>query len=62
MSISSRIVPVFDTIAPVCETETITLPTTSNNGIAGEWVLLNSTTTSKEYGFTPDSSFNSNRG
>ena len=57
ISISSRIVPVFDAVAPLCETETITLPTTSNNGITGEWVLLNSTTTSKEYIFTPDSSF-----
>jgi gliding motility-associated-like protein len=57
ISISSRIVPVFDPVTPVCETETITLPTTSINGITGEWVLLNSTTTSKEYGFTPDSTF-----
>lgn len=53
-------VPVFDTIGPLCEGETVpTLPSTSQNGISGTWApaVINNTT-SETYTFTPDNTSN----
>ncbi|WP_234969239.1 lectin-like domain-containing protein [Winogradskyella jejuensis] len=47
--------PTFNTVAPICQGETLTaLPTTSNNGITGTWspALNNMATTT--YTFMPD--------
>ena len=46
--------PSFTQFDPVCETDTVNLPTTSNNGITGQWALISEDAGSKNYEFTPD--------
>ncbi|MBV7269632.1 concanavalin A lectin, partial [Winogradskyella sp. WHY3] len=55
ISVTPTETPVFDSIAAICQGETLApLPTTSNNGISGSWspALNNLATTT--YTFTPD--------
>ncbi|MCW4467719.1 T9SS type A sorting domain-containing protein [Flavobacterium sp. MFBS3-15] len=54
VTVNSSTTPTFNQIAPVCQGGSFTLPTISNNGIAGTWspaVNSNATTT---YTFTPN--------
>lgn len=37
VEVHSNVVPTFNNPGPICEGETFTLPTTSNNGITGAW-------------------------
>lgn len=56
VTISPQIVPVFDSISPICSgSNTPALPTVSNNGITGTWSPTTiDNTTSSTYVFTPD--------
>jgi gliding motility-associated-like protein len=57
ITVNPIITPIFDSVNPICEGETLEdLPTISNNGIIGSWSpeLNNSATTL--YTFTPDTS------
>ncbi|MGC4040043.1 MAG: hypothetical protein QM710_04450 [Flavobacterium sp.] len=47
-------VPTFTAIAPICNGDTLTLPTTSNNGITGVWSPVFDNTATTTYTFTPD--------
>jgi gliding motility-associated-like protein len=47
--------PTFSQISPICEGQTFTLPTTSSNGVTGNWVPLVNTTNTTMYTFTPNS-------
>ncbi|UUF13196.1 MULTISPECIES: T9SS type B sorting domain-containing protein [Flavobacterium] len=53
--VNQKINPTFNTIAPICEGETIILPTQSINGINGTWTPLLNNLTTTEYTFTPNS-------
>ncbi|MGC4040044.1 MAG: T9SS type A sorting domain-containing protein [Flavobacterium sp.] len=46
--------PTFTAIAPICNGGTLTLPTTSNNGISGVWSPVADNTATTTYTFTPD--------
>jgi gliding motility-associated-like protein len=46
-------VPTFTQVAPICSGGTFTLPTTSNNGIAGTWSPAINNTATTTYTFTP---------
>lgn len=47
--------PLFDSISPICEGETVNpLPNISNNGIAGTWSPSFNNITTTTYTFTPD--------
>ncbi|MFP9100492.1 T9SS type A sorting domain-containing protein [Flavobacterium sp. RHBU_24] len=54
VTVNNNVAPVFSQIAPICQGESFTLPTTSTNGINGIWtpVVNNSVTTT--YTFTPN--------
>ena len=53
--VSPTIVPVFDAVIPICPGEPLQeLPTTSINGISGEWSPALDNTQTTEYTFTPD--------
>jgi len=48
------VIPSFDSVAPICEGETLNpLPTTSINGIIGTWLPALDNTTTTTYTFTP---------
>ncbi|TRX37096.1 FG-GAP-like repeat-containing protein [Flavobacterium restrictum] len=49
-------IPMFTTIAPLCQGSSFTLPTTSNNGIIGTWSPAINTAATTVYTFTPDAS------
>ncbi|WP_428233128.1 FG-GAP-like repeat-containing protein [Flavobacterium sp.] len=51
---TSKTIPTFTTIAPLCSGSSFTLPTTSNNGITGTWSPSINTTATTIYTFTPD--------
>jgi hypothetical protein len=54
ITVNSTVSPTFTQITPKCQGTSFTLPTTSNNGITGNWspsINTNSTTT---YTFTPN--------
>ena len=53
VAVTDKIIPAFAPIAPVCEGATITLPTTSTNGITGTWSPAINNTATTEYTFTP---------
>ncbi|WP_134145276.1 T9SS type B sorting domain-containing protein [Flavobacterium sp. 270] len=55
--INSKITPLFNSIAAVCEGEILTpLPLQSNNGILGTWSPALNNLVTTEYTFTPNSS------
>ncbi len=47
--------PTFSQISPICEGQTFTLPTTSNNGVIGSWSPALNTSSTTTYTFTPNS-------
>ncbi|HRO74517.1 MAG TPA: PKD domain-containing protein, partial [Crocinitomicaceae bacterium] len=47
-------IPTFNAIAPICSGATLTLPTTSNEGITGTWSPAVNNTATTTYTFTPD--------
>ena len=50
----SNVLPIFDSILPVCSGETLSpLPTTSTNGINGTWLPALDNTSTTNYTFTP---------
>ena len=55
VTVTPKTVPTFDAVSPICFGATVTaLPTTSKNGIVGQWSpVLNNTSTTK-YIFTPN--------
>src|SRR5690606_30628529 len=44
----------FSQVDPICEGTPIILPSTSNNGVTGNWELTLDNPTNKTYTFTPD--------
>jgi len=56
MEVVNRIIPEFDISTIICKGTTITLPSVSENGIAGTWSpeINNPTTTTTTYTFTPE--------
>jgi gliding motility-associated-like protein len=52
ITIATEILPLFNSISPVCQGDTINLPTTSTNGILGVWNLITTTTNDVTYQFT----------
>lgn len=53
-STSVNVTPTFTQIPPVCQGDSFTLPTTSDNGISGEWFPALNNTTTTTYTFVPD--------
>jgi hypothetical protein len=53
-SISGEIAPTFTAVADICNGDTLTLPTTSDNGITGTWSPALDNTATTIYTFTPD--------
>jgi gliding motility-associated-like protein len=47
--------PTFGQISPICEGQTFTLPTTSNNGVIGSWSPALNTSSTTTYTFIPNS-------
>ena len=47
-------VPTFAPIAPICNGDALSLPTTSSNGITGAWLPVFDNTATTTYTFTPD--------
>ncbi|WP_139149771.1 fibronectin type III domain-containing protein [Flavobacterium caeni] len=60
VTIDPLVTPDFTPIPPVCLNAVVTLPTTSNNGIAGTWLPIvdTSVTGTTTYTFTPDAGQN----
>ncbi|QSB25180.1 choice-of-anchor L domain-containing protein [Flavobacterium sp. CLA17] len=54
VSVNPKTIPLFTTIAPICEGEIIMLPVQSNNGIAGTWLPAIDNLNTTEYTFTPN--------
>jgi gliding motility-associated-like protein len=52
--IDNQIIPAFTNPGPICEGTAFTLPTTSNNGVAGTWSPVIDNTTTTTYTFTPN--------
>lgn len=52
--ITPLVTPIFTPIGPICEGNTFTLPSTSNNTIAGTWSPALNNTTTTTYTFTPN--------
>ncbi|WP_051951267.1 T9SS type B sorting domain-containing protein [Flavobacterium sp. ASV13] len=55
VSVKTKTVPTFNTIAPICEGDIIVLPSQSNNGISGTWSPAINNLTTTEYTFIPNS-------
>ncbi len=55
MTVSAAITPTFTQIPAICTGGSITLPTTSNNGINGTWSPAVNNTATTTYTFTPNS-------
>lgn len=51
--VTANIIPEFTPVADICTGGTFTLPTTSDNGIAGTWSPAIDNTTTTTYTFTP---------
>lgn len=51
--VTENTIPEFTQVADICSGDTFTLPTTSNNGIAGTWTPAIDNTTTTTYTFTP---------
>jgi len=54
ITVNQPITPTFDSIAPICNGDTITLPATSINGYTGSWSPALDNTATTTYTFTPD--------
>ena len=55
LSVSSTIVPTFNTVAPICTGSSLSaLPTTSTNGVTGAWSPALNNTKTTTYTFTPN--------
>lgn len=52
ITVGNPTVPTFMQVAPICQGSTFTLPTTSNNGIAGTWTPAINTSATTTYTFT----------
>ncbi|MGG7034056.1 MAG: T9SS type A sorting domain-containing protein [Flavobacterium sp.] len=57
ITIDQKATPAFNSIAPICTGSTFTLPTTSTNGITGNWSPAKNYTETTTYTFTPYSSY-----
>jgi hypothetical protein len=55
VTVNPNVTPSFVQVAPICSGGSFTLPTTSNNGIAGSWAPAVNNTTTTTYTFTPNS-------
>ncbi|MNJ85112.1 hypothetical protein D3C87_25790 [compost metagenome] len=55
MTVSASVTPAFTQIPAICSGGSITLPTTSNNGINGTWSPVVNNTATTTYTFTPNS-------
>jgi len=53
INVSAPTIPIFTQISPICSGESITLPTTSLNGITGTWSPAVNNTATALYTFTP---------
>ena len=53
VTVNPNVTPTFTQVAPVCSGGTITLPTTSTNGITGTWSPAINNTATTTYTFTP---------
>lgn len=53
--VDNQTAPTFSTIAPICSGGALTLPSNSNNGIAGTWSPAVNNTATTTYTFTPSS-------
>ncbi|MCF6133303.1 T9SS type A sorting domain-containing protein [Flavobacterium wongokense] len=53
ITVNQPITPTFNTIAPICNGDSITLQTTSNNGYVGTWSPAINNTATTTYTFTP---------
>jgi gliding motility-associated-like protein len=54
VTVNQKTTPTFPAVAPICSGGTLTLPTSSMEGIAGTWSPAINTTTTTTYTFTPD--------
>ncbi len=54
VTVNPKVTPTFTEIAPICESESFTLSTTSTNSVTGTWSPAINTTATTEYTFTPD--------
>lgn len=55
ISVNAPTIPSFTQISPICSGGTISLPTTSLNGISGTWLPAINNTATSTYTFTPSS-------
>lgn len=53
VTVTPNVIPFFNAIAPICSGATLTLPTSSVNGITGTWSPAPNTTATTTYTFTP---------
>lgn len=53
VQIDAQVTPTFTNPGPICTGSTLTLPSTSNNGIAGSWSPAMNNTATTTYTFTP---------
>jgi serine protease inhibitor len=54
ISVNQPVTPTFTAIAPICNGDSLSLPTTSNNGYIGTWSPTLDNTTTTTYTFTPN--------
>ena len=54
VEVMPMITPIMNQVAPICEGQNFTLPTTSLNGIVGTWSPVINTQVTTTYTFTPD--------
>jgi hypothetical protein len=54
IQIQAAVTPTFTQVAPICSGGSFTLPTTSNNGIAGSWSPAINNMMTMTYSFTPN--------
>ncbi|PWH84994.1 HYR-like domain-containing protein [Brumimicrobium oceani] len=57
LSLIPVLIPIFDSIPPVCQGTNVALPTTSNNGISGIWSPVFNSQATTTYNFSPSSAF-----
>jgi hypothetical protein len=55
MTVNATVNPTFTQVPAICSGESVTLPTTSNNGISGTWSPAVNNTATTTYTFTPNS-------
>ncbi len=53
VTVNTNVTPTFTQIAPICSGGSLTLPTTSTNGITGSWSPAVNNTATTTYTFTP---------